>query len=103
MSKIQFIFIFICFLHAFASNIPPACLTSFKRAMLEAHNAYRNLHNVPSLVLDDSDGDAQKYAQKLANDNNGLKHSTNRIDKGENLFAKFTTQNHFDYEFCAGN
>lgn len=102
MAKIHFILILACIINSHASNLPVACLTSFKRAALEAHNAYRTLHRVPLLVLDDTDSEAQNYAQKLANNNQGLKHSSNRIDKGENLFAKFTSQRLFNHDFCAG-
>ena len=102
MTKIIFIFILVCIINSNASNLPAACLNSFKRAALEANNAYRTLHRVPLLVLDDSDNEAQNYAQKLANNNQGLKHSSNRIDKGENLYAKFTSQRLFDHDFCFG-
>ena len=105
MSKLLLKTIFILFLataHSFASShSPDACLTSFKRAALEAHNVLRNYHNVPPLSLDNTDNQAQKYAQHLADKNNGLKHSSNRDGKGENLFAKFTTKA-LSQDFCAG-
>ncbi len=102
MTKIHFILILISIINSHATNLPATCLNSFKRAALEAHNAYRTLHRVPLLVLDDMDNEAQNYAQKLANNNQGLKHSSNRIDKGENLFAKFTSQRLFNHDFCFG-
>ena len=105
MGKLLLKTIFILFFattHSFASShLPDACLTSFKRAALEAHNIYRNHHHVPPLGLDNTDNQAQKYAQHLADKNNGLKHSSNRDGKGENLFAKFTTKA-LSQDFCAG-
>ena len=96
----KLIFILFFFSQYSAENLPSSCLNSFKIAALKAHNFYREKHNVAPLILDDS-GDAQKYAEKLASKNQGLKHSSNRINIGENLFAKFTTAK-LNLEFCSG-
>ena len=60
-------------------------MDAFKQAALYAHNQYRAAHGAPALSLDTNIGNtAQNYANKLANVNSGLVHSTGS-GYGENL------------------
>ena len=68
-----------------------ACLDEFRKASLDKHNELRKKHNALSLLHDNKiDITAQKYANVLANTNNFV-HSENRGNIGENLYAKFST------------
>ena len=83
-----------------AQSEASSCVNAFKLAATEAHNIYRSMHGVPALSLDQNNQNAQKYAQLLA-DKNMFKHSPNRIDTGENLFVKFTTEPLTSTQMCA--
>ncbi|CEF68252.1 CAP domain-containing protein [Strongyloides ratti] len=59
----------------------------FKRVFVIKHNLIRIKHHVQSLgISKELENEAQRYADKLASINNGLRHDRNNIHHGENLY-----------------
>uniref|UniRef100_A0A0N5BSJ3 SCP domain-containing protein n=1 Tax=Strongyloides papillosus TaxID=174720 RepID=A0A0N5BSJ3_STREA len=62
-------------------------IEKFKRKFVIKHNLIRRNHHVPSLIISrELEEEAQRYAEKLAFMNNGLRHDKNNLNHGENLY-----------------
>lgn len=62
--------------------------SQFEKEALDIHNRYRVMHNAPPMTLNcEMSWDAAAFAQKLADMDSGLIHSSydERPDQGENL------------------
>ncbi|XP_078481595.1 Golgi-associated plant pathogenesis-related protein 1-like [Ciona intestinalis] len=74
--------------HDFVNGILPSVRDDFRKQVLERHNQLRNLHsNTNGVSLNVGlQEEAQAWANKLAADNTGLRHDSNRNGAGENLY-----------------
>jgi glioma pathogenesis-related protein 2 len=74
------------------NNFSQKCLDEFRKVTLDYHNELRKKHN-SSILLHDNEIEmtAQNHANSLAKTNDFV-HSENRGNVGENLFAKYSTE-----------
>ena len=74
------------------NNFSQKCLDEFRKVSLDYHNELRKKHN-SSILLHDNEIEmtAQNHANLLAKTNDFV-HSENRGNVGENLFAKYSTE-----------
>jgi uncharacterized protein YkwD len=71
-------------------------LAALRSVAVSQHNTYRATHKSPNITLSDSlNSSAQAWAENIASSGE-FKHSTNRNNVGENIYASFTTETSID-------
>ena len=71
-------------------------LAALRSAAVSQHNTYRATHKSPNITISDSlNSSAQAWAENIASSGQ-FKHSTNRNNVKENLYASYTTETSID-------